>query len=135
MRKKCALCGMICFISDASCKRCGSTELINFPNYIELPVNKQSNPSRSLLVWSYLLFFCLALVIEVVATSPIWGLIGTGPGGDHTDFERSALILNLPTVLLIWFLGKITGSNIILFLLTPFTQIIFLVLFIRLSGT
>jgi hypothetical protein len=125
MRKKCVSCGMICFISDVSCKRCGSTELNDFPNDEEPASNKQQNPMRSLTIWSYLILFCLAVFFEIVATSPIWGLIGSGSGGDQTGFLRLAFILNLPTVIIIWSLDKLIGTDSVLYLITPFTQIIF----------
>jgi hypothetical protein len=74
--------------------------------------------------WKYLMYGFLAIVIEIVATAPMWMLIGTH-GTDNPAFERTAFILNLPTVLLTWSLGKIIGTDFPLFLLTPFTQIIF----------
>jgi O-antigen/teichoic acid export membrane protein len=78
---------------------------------------------KSLSIWNYLLYFCLAVFIEIIATAPIWGLLGAGPGGDQSGFLIIAFVFNLPTVLVTWSLGKATGAPF--FLLTPLTQILF----------
>jgi hypothetical protein len=124
MRKKCNSCGLIGFTSDESCRRCGSDKLTSVPNV--LPAKESETFIKPLSIWNYLLYGFLAVVIEVGASSPIWGLIGAGPGGDLSGFKRLAFILNLPTVIITWSLDKLSGSDgFFSMLFTPFTQIIF----------
>jgi hypothetical protein len=126
MRKKCNRCGLIGFTTDASCKRCGSDALtlISIPD--ASPAHQFKSSPKSLSIRNYLTYGFLAVVIEIVASSPIWLLIGSGPGGDSSGFVRLAFILNLPTVLVTWCADKLSGFNIYFTLVfTPFTQIIF----------
>lgn len=69
-------------------------------------------------IWNYLSCLGLAVIVEIIATAPVWGLIGAGPGGG-AGFLQAAFILNLPTSLFIWLLG----ADFVL--LTPLTQIVF----------
>ena len=124
MRKKCNSCGLIGFTSDASCKRCGSNKLLLISVLYESPTKDSTNIPRSPSILNYLIYGFLAVVIEIAATSPIWGLIGAGPGGEMAGFLWLAFILNLPTILITWGLDKLTGSTFII-LFTPITQIIF----------
>jgi hypothetical protein len=78
---------------------------------------------KALSIWNYALYFGLAVFFEVIATAPIWGLIGAGPGGGASSFLFLAFLLNLPTVLITWSLEKLTGGNYIIW--TLLTQIIF----------
>ncbi|MDQ3797856.1 MAG: hypothetical protein M3384_00250 [Acidobacteriota bacterium] len=125
MRKKCIECGLIGFISDEICKRCGSNKLTAIPNQNASPAQERETFPEPLSIWNYLIYAFLAIIIEIGATSPIWLLIGSHPGGDASGFLQLAFILNLPTVLITWSLDILIGSNFNRIFFTPITQIIF----------
>jgi hypothetical protein len=130
MRKKCGNCGLICFMSDETCKRCGSQQFVIDPD----PNESQAKEShlKPLSFWSYLKYFLLAVLIEVVALASFIPALGEQmmrhssnaprPSGEIVS-EWVAFILHLPTVLVTFPLAILTYTFIML--LTPLTQIIF----------
>ena len=129
MRKKCVSCGFICFITDETCKRCGSDNLAPFPQQVEPPEGGRQYSIKPLSFWNYLVYFLCALVIEFVALLPILSSLGMRhtSGAPVSNFEFYSLIiiiiLHLPTLLITWSLGQLFGEPMMM--LTPFMQILF----------
>lgn len=126
MRKKCAECGFICFKSDESCKKCGSSELELVPVSESLNSATVISADNPMSFWNYVLNFGLAIFIEFLALLPILMFIGSH-GKGTSDFEinmlRLVYILNLPSSFVFWFLQQAVHNDFIL--LNPLTQVIF----------
>lgn len=137
-RKKCSQCGLVNFIADESCKRCGSDKL--FKTLVsDNPVNgnllnDSIDPAikRKLIsIGSYFLYFFLAVIVEFFALLPVLANIGFrhSARAPLTDFERKsqfwAFVLNIPSSIIYWILEEINEAFGILFLFIPITQVIF----------
>jgi hypothetical protein len=88
--------------------------------------------SRSLSFWSYVKYFSLAVIIEIIALISFMPALaeqmmrhsGSVPQTEkEITSERVAFILHCPTVLIMWPLTILTNSYIVW--LTPITQIVF----------
>jgi hypothetical protein len=129
MRKKCISCGLICFLTDQFCKRCGSDNLLSISNTEKVLVKEFQSLKKQLSFWSYLLFFFLAVLIEFIALLPVLANIGMrhSSRAPLTEFEIKsrivAFVAHLPTILLPYLLRDFDGG--IFILITPITQIIF----------
>lgn len=128
MRRKCVSCGLICFISDESCKRCGSNNLVPFSYPNEQLVEAEQNPFKPLSVRNYLTYFLIALVIEIAALFPILSDLGmrhTSRAVSNSEFYSLIIIfiLHLPSILITMGLNQIGGGDWLLF--TPILQIAF----------
>lgn len=128
-RKKCNACGLIAFASDEVCKRCGSDKLFGYQMPEALPVTTNLSTEKSLPFWNYIVCFVLACVFECVAIFPVLANIGFRHSANApvSDYERNsavvAFILHLPTSAIAYISVHLDGG--LLFLLTPFIQIIF----------
>lgn len=132
MRKKCLSCGLICFLNEASCKRCGADrlEIISAAPENDLAPAALKTPKNS--AASYLVCFVLAVGIEFVAlvvTVPAWGGIGMHSGGAQASTTQIVaavlfLVLHIPSLLINLTLMIILSSDIFFFLM-PLTQIAF----------
>ena len=132
MRKQCTSCGFITFISDESCKRCGSPHLVITPGPGGSPAGDNQPVPGSLPFTSYLKCFSLAVLIEVIALASFLPALAEqmmrhSARASRTQMEivseGVASVLHLPTILIMWPLTVMTDSIIVW--LTPVTQIIF----------
>ena len=133
MRKKCVSCGLICFLADESCKRCGSTQLEIISTANNSPNNIAPKFAKQNLSPNYLKYFFFAVGIEFLAlvlSFPAWGQIGMHGGANASSsiFEILCglifLVLHFPTLYINIALMLLTRTEIFLFL-TPITQIAF----------
>ena len=132
MRKKCVSCGLICFLADESCKRCGSIqlEIISTANHSS---NSNALTAKQKLSPNYLKYFFFAIGIEFLAlvlSFPAWGQIGMHHSANASSsiFEMLCgllfLVLHFPTLFVNLALMLLLHNEIFLFL-TPITQIAF----------
>ena len=133
MQKKCVSCGLICFLADASCKRCGSTQLEITSTANKSPNNIAPESAKQNISPNYLKYFFFAVGIEVLAlvlSFPAWGQMGMHRSANASSsiFEMLCgllfLVLHFPTLFVNAALMLLTHNEIFLFL-TPITQIAF----------
>jgi hypothetical protein len=130
MKRKCSSCGLVCFTTDNVCKRCGSDKIIDAESEFAI-MSEYSKSDHSLPFWSYLLCIFVAIIIEIMALFPVISNIGwrhssRAPLSDYEiQSQISAFAFHLPTVLVPWLLSKLSEDFSVLYLLIPFTQIIF----------
>ena len=133
MRKRCISCGLICFVDDESCKRCGSTELKAISNENHLSNHNAPESLKPNSPPNYFRYFLFAVGIEfgaLVLSLP--GLAASGmrhsANAPTSMFEMIAgllvFMLHFPTLFINLALMMITQSEVFI-LLTPVTQIIF----------
>lgn len=128
MRKKCASCELIGFANDEVCRRCGSDKIFKYPEPEELP-KIPVDSKKNLPIWSYLICFVLACIIEFIALLPVLANLGMrhSAAAPVSEFEKNsqiaAFILHLPTSIFAYVFWGYGGEFI--FINAPFIQIIF----------
>lgn len=133
MRKKFVSCGLIGFATDKICRRCGSDKIFKYPESDELQKNPVDS-KKNLPVWSYLICFVLACIIEFIALLPVLANIGWRHSAaapvskTESEFQIAAFVLHLPSSFLYWLPYPFDGAFALL--LIPFTQLIFWTLFL-----
>lgn len=134
MRKKCSQCGLVNFVFDEICKKCGSDKLFKF----DIPNNEAVETPKKLPLWAYLIFLVLAVIIEFITLLPELASMGMRHSANTplSDYERVAqfwiFLMNIPSTLIPWLLtfwGEIFST---FYIFVPFTQIIFWTFFLAL---
>jgi C4-dicarboxylate transporter len=127
---------MICFLTDESCKKCGSNQLDIISVSEDISGKSSLESSEQQASSGYLKYFFYAVITELIALVLTFPAIAAGSmrhsgNAPVSGFEQllglAALALHFPTILLTFTLTILTDTLFVL--VTPITQVIFLTYF------